>query len=66
MNHARPRARDIRINIGIFIPGRWNVITDVRGVKVGHVTLIKDAGPGSLAVTAQGSAFRGSVHSVTI
>jgi D-aminopeptidase len=41
MNNSRPRARDIGIDIGIFVPGRWNAITDVRGVKVGHVTLIE-------------------------
>ena len=44
MNNARPRARDIGIDIGIFVPGRWNAITDVQGVKVGHVTLIKGEG----------------------
>ena len=41
---ARPRARDIGIDIGIFVPGRWNAITDVGEVKVGHVTLIEGEG----------------------
>ena len=44
MDNSRPRARDIGIDIGIFVPGRWNAITDVQGVKVGHVTLIKGEG----------------------
>jgi len=43
-NGARPRARDIGIDIGILKPGRWNAITDVRGVKVGHVTLVEGEG----------------------
>jgi D-aminopeptidase len=36
---GRARARDIGINIGIYETGRHNAITDVAGVKVGHVTL---------------------------
>jgi len=44
MDNSRPRARDIGIDIGIFVPGRWNAITDVQGLKVGHVTLIKGEG----------------------
>jgi D-aminopeptidase len=44
MNNARPGARDIGIDIGIFVPGRWNAITDVGEVKVGHVTLIEGEG----------------------
>ena len=35
----RARARDIGILIGTFPPGPHNAITDVAGVKVGHVTL---------------------------
>jgi len=35
----RPRARDLGLAPGIFPPGRLNAITDVAGVKVGHVTL---------------------------
>jgi L-aminopeptidase/D-esterase-like protein len=26
-------------------PGRWNAITDVPGVEVGHITLIRGSGP---------------------
>jgi D-aminopeptidase len=36
---ARPRARDIGISIGILPPGKYNAITDVQGVLVGHKTL---------------------------
>ncbi|HIN28793.1 TPA: S58 family peptidase [Candidatus Poribacteria bacterium] len=36
---GRARARDIGIQIGIYQPGPYNAITDVAGVKVGHVTL---------------------------
>ena len=35
------RTRDYGIKIGILQPGRLNAITDVPGVKVGHVTIIK-------------------------
>jgi D-aminopeptidase len=35
------RARDLEIEIGDFEPGRWNAITDVDGVRVGHATLIE-------------------------
>lgn len=37
---SKPRARDLGIEVGIFRPGRWNAITDVYGVKIGHATLI--------------------------
>ncbi len=33
------RIRDLGIQIGVLTPGRYNAITDVSGVKVGHVTL---------------------------
>ncbi|MDX1570808.1 MAG: P1 family peptidase [Xanthomonadales bacterium] len=35
----RPRARDAGIEVGVFRPGPLNAITDVRGVRVGHVTV---------------------------
>ena len=35
----RARARELGINIGIYPTGEHNAITDVPGVKVGHVTL---------------------------
>jgi len=37
----KKRARDYGIITGILNPGKNNAITDVPGVKVGHVTLIK-------------------------
>ena len=33
------RVRDYGIQIGVLKPGRYNAITDVKGVKVGHVTV---------------------------
>lgn len=35
----RPRVREAGIRIGVLTPGKWNAITDVAGVKVGHHTL---------------------------
>lgn len=40
----RKRARDLGIVIGRLSPGKWNAITDVPGVKVGHSTLIYGEG----------------------
>jgi len=37
----RKRARDLGIDVGILSTGKWNAITDVEGVKVGHTTLIE-------------------------
>ena len=42
---ARVRARELGISIGRFATGRWNAITDVGGVRVGHTTLIAGDGP---------------------
>lgn len=36
---GRPRARDLGLAPGVFAPGPLNAITDVEGVRVGHVTL---------------------------
>jgi D-aminopeptidase len=36
---SRARARDLGVAPGIFAPGSHNAITDVAGVRVGHVTL---------------------------
>ena len=41
----RCRARDLGIPLGRFKTGRWNAITDVAGVKVGHSTIIRGGGP---------------------
>ncbi|HRW28751.1 MAG TPA: P1 family peptidase, partial [Emcibacteraceae bacterium] len=35
----KPRARDIGLQIGTIAPGKYNAITDVAGVKVGHYTV---------------------------
>jgi D-aminopeptidase len=35
-----PRARDLGLAPGVFEPGPLNAITDVAGVRVGHVTLV--------------------------
>jgi len=37
----RPRARDVGLRPGILSPGGLNAITDVSGVRVGHVTIVK-------------------------
>ena len=41
----RPRAREIGIQIGVLPTGELNGMTDVPGVKVGHVTRIVGEGP---------------------
>lgn len=35
----KPRARDIGIEVGTIMPGKYNAITDVAGVRVGHHTV---------------------------
>jgi D-aminopeptidase len=40
LQERRPRARDLGLSPGVFDPGRLNAITDVKGVRVGHVTLV--------------------------
>ncbi len=42
---VRPRARDCGITIGTLPTGPFNALTDVAGVRVGHVTLIEGQGP---------------------
>jgi D-aminopeptidase len=37
----RPRLREFGLKTGILTPGQLNAITDVEGVKIGHVTLIE-------------------------
>ncbi len=39
--HEKPRVREAGIKVGIFKPGKWNALTDVKGLQVGHTTLIK-------------------------
>ncbi|MGI8733878.1 MAG: P1 family peptidase [Pyrinomonadaceae bacterium] len=38
---ARPRVRDVGVNVGILPTGPLNTITDVSGVMVGHSTIIR-------------------------
>ena len=38
---GRGRVREFGLKVGILSPGQWNSITDVKGVLVGHTTLIK-------------------------
>lgn len=40
----RPDVRDLGLKIGVLEHGRHNAITDVRGVKVGHVTVRRSPG----------------------
>jgi len=51
-NNVRPRVREVGIAPGVLSPGNLNGITDVEGVKVGHVTLIegKDIRTGVTAI----------------
>ena len=37
----RPRAREVGIQVGVLPTGPWNAITDVKGVRVGHTTIIR-------------------------
>ncbi len=43
--NPRPRARDLGVIVGTGAPGPHNAITDVPGVRVGHVTLVRGDGP---------------------
>jgi len=38
---AKPRARDLGVNVGATPPGPLNAITDVAGVRVGHTTIVR-------------------------
>jgi D-aminopeptidase len=42
---VRVRARELDLPLGRFKPGRYNAITDVEGVLVGHATIIEGSGP---------------------
>src|SRR3989441_4530631 len=37
----RPRIRDLGVRPGVLPPGKWNAITDVAGVRVGHKTIVE-------------------------
>ncbi len=40
-SEERARIRELGVNPWILKPGKFNAITDVKGVKVGHFTLVK-------------------------
>jgi len=42
-DNERPRARDLGLVVGTMKTGAFNAITDVAGVRVGHVTVIEGA-----------------------
>lgn len=41
-SEKRPRARDIGLVVGTMQTGKYNAITDVKGVRVGHSTVIQE------------------------
>jgi D-aminopeptidase len=47
MNASAPRQRlrDLGVTIGRIPAGAYNAITDVKGVRVGHTTLVSGEGP---------------------
>lgn len=53
---GRPRAREAGVTVGILQPGPLNAITDVKGVKVGQVTLprSRDVNTGVTAILPHG------------
>jgi len=60
----RPRLREFGLKTGVLDPGPLNAITDVAGVKVGHVTLVegKDVRTGVTAVLPhEGNVFQDKV-----
>jgi D-aminopeptidase len=40
VGQGRPRLREAGVTIGVMPTGKWNAITDVPGVLVGHATLL--------------------------
>ncbi len=61
---TRPRARDLGLAPGVYTPGPLNAITDVAGVRVGHVTLIAgdDVRTGVTAIVpADGNLFQNKI-----
>jgi D-aminopeptidase len=41
MAEERPRIRDLGVRPGVLPTGKWNAITDVAGVRVGHRTIVE-------------------------
>lgn len=56
MDTPRKRVRELGITPGVLSVGKWNALTDVPGVKVGHVTLIEgeDVRTGVTAILPHG------------
>ncbi|MEX0828905.1 MAG: P1 family peptidase [Nitrospirales bacterium] len=44
VTETRPHIQDLGLKIGQYESGEWNAITDVPGVKVGHITIMEGAG----------------------
>ena len=66
---ARPRAREVGIAPGTLAPGPLNAITDVAGVRVGHVTLVEgeDVRTGATAILPHsGNVFRQKVPAAVV
>jgi len=60
----RPRLREFGLKTGVLDPGPLNAITDVAGVKVGHVTLVegKDVRTGvTVVLPHEGNVFQDKV-----
>ena len=60
----RPRARELGITPGVLSPGPLNAITDVAGVRVGHVSLIEgdNVRTGVTAIVpSKGNLFRNKI-----
>ena len=65
----RPRIRDWGVEIGVLAPGPRNAITDVSGVRVGHVTVIagEAVNTGVTAILAHGgNVFREKVRAAVV
>ncbi|WP_242917887.1 DmpA family aminopeptidase [Pontibacter liquoris] len=56
MGQERMRARDYGLKVGVLPTGKYNAITDVAGVAVGHTTLVKgkDVRTGVTAILPHG------------
>lgn len=66
---TRKRVRELGISPGILPVGKWNAITDVQGVHVGHVTLMEghDIRTGVTAILPhKGNIFRDKVPAAII
>jgi D-aminopeptidase len=69
MDTPRQRVRELGIAPGILPVGQWNAITDVRGIRVGHVTLIEgdDVRTGVTAILPHaGNLYQEKVPAATV